>query len=182
MSGKLLKICAAVMLIASAGDVVYGEPKATEGGRRFTSTSAEAKIEAKVKALVLVDFGGDSKMLSLVKENGEEETDADKTEFCFNVKSVAVGYGLLFEAIGNLKGDNNGAFWLHDDEGQKLPILIDLRDGEDSSIPFKVNQNIPFSENYKAGQWKLKVSTELKSDTLVGDYTGGIKISVVAID
>lgn len=177
MNIKLLKVCAAIMLIVGAGDVVC---QAT-GEKRFTPAVAEAKIEAKVKALVLVDFDGDKKMLSLVKENGEEETDADKTEFCFNVKSVAAGYGLLFMATGNLKEDNGG-FWLQDNKGQKLPISIDLRDGEGDLIPFKLNQNIPFEEDYKAGQWKLKVSTELDNNTFVGDYTGGIKISVVAID
>lgn len=69
------------MLIVDMWDVVCEEAGATTKQKRFTSISAKAKIEAKVNALVFVDFYEDKKVLSLVKQNGEEETDSDKIEF-----------------------------------------------------------------------------------------------------
>ena len=179
MNSKLLKVCAAVMLIAGAENVMC-DPAASN--KRFTSVSAEATVKAEVKALVLVDFEGNRQELSLIKDDGEEETDDEKLSFSFNVKKVAIGYGLRFEPIGNLKKGKNGETVLCNSNGQQLPISVVLMDGENQPVDFKLSENLPFRSNYAAGKWKLKFSTELTNDTLQGVYTGGVKISVVATD
>ena len=176
MNSKLLKVCAAVMLIASAESVlcVDGEAKP-----RFTPVSSEAKLEAKVKALVLVEFNENQETFSLVKDDGEAETDEDKLTFKFKVNTIAVGYGLKFETTGNLGEGDNGLV-LRDDNGNELPILVTLRDGADRPVAFRLDETVRLNRDHNAGEWKLQFATELKDDTVQGTYSGGVKITLVA--
>lgn len=164
------------MLIASAESVLCA---GNESKARFTSVSAEAKLEAKVKALIVVEFDQNQKTLSFVKDDGQEETDEDKQTFFFTVKTAAVGYGLKFEPTGNLKKDTQGSLALYNDEGDKLPIMATLKDGKGEVVGFKINEIVPFKTTSYTGKWSLKFSSVLTNETAQGTYSGGVKITVV---
>ncbi len=175
MGSKLLKVCAAVMLIVSAGSAM-----GNDASERFTPTSFEATLNADVKAVVVCEYE-QGQSISLVKQNGSLE-DEEKRKVCFKITNVASGFALVLEAGNGLLVEGQQAN-LTAADGEKLPIQFSLQNGESKNIDFSWGETVPFDEKaHRDGEWCIKASVDLKNNTKVGNYSGKIKISIVAMD
>jgi len=132
MNNKLLKLCVAVALIAGAEDGVCARGGGTSSNRErvFERSETSVGVEAKVKALVNVEFGNQGQTLSLVGDDGSKDT--KNNTYKFEVNSFAVGYALRFDLLdsqGNLRKDEDTV--IENDDGDKLKIVGRLLDGKD---------------------------------------------------
>ncbi len=177
MNSKLLKVCAAVMLIAGAGSVWCESTGGSSGKRRIVSYSnTVAEVKAEVQVLVDVEFEGEKQEKSLISKDGK----CINGVFKFNVKRIAAGYGLRFEPTGGLTVKEKGSVLLNKD-GDELNVQLMLRDGEDAPIDFKLGETLLFNPRiHKTGEWKLEFSPQVKDTTYESTYSGGVKISVVS--
>jgi len=182
MNSKLLKVCAAVMLIAGAGNVV-GDPtpgttdKSSKKRRAVKYSETTAEVKAEVKVLVDVEFDGQKQERNLISSDGN----AIPGEFKFKVNRISAGYGLKFEPTGNLEVDEKGRVSLKDADGDKLDVGLTLMDGEQNVVQINFGSPIRFNPNtHKTGEWVLSFIPELKDDVYETVYSGGVKISVVA--
>ena len=188
MNSKLLKVCAAVMLVAGAGDGVCDPSNSSLGSKDgvvprrqiVNKPETDISIEAKVKVLVNVEFDNNVQTLSLIGDDGQEETDENKCVYKFKINSLACGYGLKFESSDHQTED--GLIVMKSDDGCELKIDSILFDGENKQIAASFIGNIvPFdTKKQSTGEWKLKLRAMLQDDVCEGTYKGKIKISVVA--
>lgn len=184
MNSKLLKVCAAVMLIAGVGNVV-GDPtpgttdNSSKKRRAVKYSETTAEVKAEVKILVDVEFDGEKQERDLISKDGK----AMPGEFKFKVSKISAGYGLKFEPTGNLEVDEKGGVALKDADGDKLNVALTLTDGGRSVVNFDFNQPLRFNPNtHKTGEWTLRFVPQLSGDMYETVYSGGVKISVVAIN
>ncbi len=182
MNSKLLKVCAAVMLIAGVGDV-EGDPtqsvnsNSSKKRRAVNYSTTTAEVKAEVKVLVDVEFEGTKQERDLISKEGK----AIKGEFKFKVNHISAGYGLKFEPTGGLEVDENGNVSLKDNDNDKLDVGLTLTDGGGSPVNFSFSDPLRFNPKlHKMGEWTLSFVPKLSDNIYETVYSGGVKISVIA--
>ena len=203
MSGKLLKICTAVMLVTGMGDVVcqggdgamdleagpsYSVKRKAEDYGWRDSVSASVKCE--VRAIVKVKSDEDSKELRLFNADG---TTTDESERTFEFKILSVGT----KGTVTVKGGNGMEYveqgkWNifaegYASTGRGVPYVTALLEMYD-----EFNNRVMLDDNNSASvdrrgnfsneeKWKLILKpSPLNDKTESGTYRGNLNVTVSA--
>lgn len=129
MSGRLLKVCAAVVLIAGAGDVMCqgtgdvmeleSAPNQSPKKRKIEVTgwndwkgwrdSVSANVQGEIHAIVKVRSGENEKELKLFEVDGTETSEEDRT-FKFEVLVLGTGGTVTVVGGSGMAYDNEGVW------------------------------------------------------------------------
>lgn len=196
MNGKLLKVCAAVMLIVGAGDAVCQGPGSNGGA---TSGSAEARqdgwsdwgdsvsvnVTGKINAVVKVRCGDKSRDLVFYGDDGKKTSDEER-KFPFQVRCLASGCNVKFKPTGGLKF-SNGRWFINGGEKGKdvLPLSIVLEDPDGSKQDLKADtlDMTPKEETLPGDErtWQIFFDVDdISSKSPRGEFKGGLTIEILA--
>ena len=184
MGGKLLKVCAAVMLIAGAGSV--GADPCMKG-----SNEVSMDVSARVIAQVAIMCDGEKKTLKLFDEKGEEAAKEDRT-FKFTVKNVAASSKIVVKPGRNTSYDKRNGKWIiynnkasGEDQKKLEENRVSFRlhlTGTDGKERDKFDgESYKFVEGDDNGIWVMEARPySLTDKTEAGKYEGSLIVQVSA--
>ncbi len=186
MNSKLLKVCAAVMLIVGAGSV-WSESTGGESKTRgtFQSASNSVQLAAKVQAVMSVEWGDSTKKFNLYKDSGNVE-DVDSRTFSFSTERVGVGYKLKFTGVDGLElvpGAEDNMAWTmkctNSDSTIRLGLMLKGDGADKCAITSGEREFEAADEGIK--KWEIVFQPqEQDSNTEIGTYEGRLKIEILA--
>ncbi|MBO7454070.1 MAG: hypothetical protein J6T91_01640 [Alphaproteobacteria bacterium] len=198
MNIKLLKVCAAIMLIVGAGDVVCQGTNSMEVDGNASKKrkieidgwgdSVSANVSGQVQAVVKVRSGGKEKELKLFDVDGTESKEEDRT-FDFEILVMGVGAAIKVEGGNGMQSVQNG-IWNVFPEGygtagqnEKSSIQVQLvmynASGERVELDNENSAKITGS-NFKES-WKIVLEPlPVKEDSVGKKYVGSLNVVVSA--
>ena len=184
MNSKLLKVCAAVMLIAGVGNA--GAEPCMKG-----SNEISMDVSAKVVAQVAIMCDGEKKTLKLFDEKGEKAGKEDRT-FKFTVKNVAASSKIVVKPGRNTSYDEGNASWIiynskasNDDQKKqdrnRVKFSLDLT-GADGKVRDDFDgKSYTFKKEDTSGSWVIEANpSPLRGETEDGEYKGSLIVQVSA--
>ena len=191
MNSKLLKVCAAVMLIAGTGDVMgNGGSIEGAGGAKEDGRSVQIGMEAKVKAVLSIKSSdGNESSLQLYNDDGSKTEESKRTH---KVKVDLIGddYELRLSGVTLKKSEDSSdhRVWVlprnkegeNDTKKGELKVAISVT-GPDDEERYIDDYSMNFSEGDTSGEWSFLVDPpELKGKRIFGgNYSATLKIEVV---
>lgn len=187
MNGKLLKVCAAVMLIAGMGNA-DAAPYGKKGDKSLV-VNMSTKIIAQVS---MESPDGERKVLKFYNDNGSKADDKDR-EIEFKVRNVAASPEIIIEAGNNVIYDNGGWYVLNSkavsdslkkNENYNLGFSLSLL-GPDGKVRKleggKKYQVVKGDEDSDGRSWVLRVDPDDLTESIEdGEYRGSLKIRLEA--
>ncbi len=187
MNGKLLKVCAAVMLIAGVG-----EAGATPYGKRGDK-SLMVNMSTKIVAQVSIESpDGGKKVLKFYNDKGSKSDEKDR-EIEFNIRNVSVSPEIIIEAGSNVVYSGGGWYVLN-----SKAVSDDLKKNENYRLGFslvllgpdgkvrkleggKKYQTVKEDEVSNEKSWMLRVDPDDLMESIEdGEYKGALKIRLEA--
>lgn len=184
MNSKLLKVCAAVMLIAGAGNVV-GDPCLKGANEVYMDVSA------RVIAQVAIECGDEKKTLKLFDEKGEKARKEDR-QFKFKVKNIATSSKIEVKSGKNTDYDEESGSWIiynskavdgpqKKQDNNKIEFSLHLVGADGKERTGFDGKSYTFKEGDIEGDWSIEAQpSPLQETTEDGDYLGSLVIQVSA--
>lgn len=182
MSGKLLKVCAAVMLITGAGDVVCqgtgdvmeleSAPNQPPKKRRIDVTgwndwegwkdSVSTNVQGEIQAVVKVRSGESEKELKLFEVDGTETSEEDRT-FKFEVLvlgtggtvTVVGGNGMVYDRDGVWKIFPQGYRAVNQNEETFINVQLAMYNASDNRVELDSGNRARIAGGRSSETWKI---------------------------
>lgn len=191
MNIKLLKVCAAIMLIVGAGDVVC---QGDEGGSSSVETpqnewsgwgdNVSVSVTGKIEAIVKVRCGNKEKKLVFFQSNGQKTSESERT-FPFQVRCIASNCKVDFKPAGNLRFDGGKWTITNKDGDGVLPLKVKLKKAGKESEELKANTcDMTPEDGVEIGDeetWSIIFDVDnLSAKSPKGEFEGALTLEVSA--
>ncbi len=195
MNSKLLKICAAILMIAGAGNVVGMDKGLTSNnhdvGKKEQSIpeekSSELQVEGIVKAVLEVKFGEESKIIKLIEDDGKTMTDDKDRQFDFSVDTNCANPKIKLEPVKQFEFEDGKGWSLTDGTGKyKLKVNIALQHNNGKEFDDIAWDQSGSSHSIKKEDrrgntaWRLFFEPYLDKAQEPGIYAGAVKVVIDA--
>lgn len=202
MNSKLLKVCAAVMLIAGMGDVVCQGTNSMEvdgnaskkrkiAEMKGWKDSVSANVSGQIQAVVKVKTGDIAKELKLFDVDGTESEEKDRT---FSFEILAVGVGATIKVKGEngmecLAEDGVGVWRVFSDKygtaGQNevsfIKVQLNMYNESNERVNLDENNSASINGGDFKETWKIVLEPLPFSEDSVGKkYVGSLNVEVSA--
>ena len=197
MNSKLLKVCAAVMLIAGAGDVMSmdvtgnSEIALSEGWNQETGSGVISKTsQLKVSGLIEARLGvegidGTKVDINLLEKDGKTPTPEENRRFDFSVDTNGVNPKIKLEGIDGFEFvAGKGYYITSSDRTSKLQIDVILKKWTDSGYEDKLwekGTNIyTIQKGEKNAKWRLVFDPLVEPEQEPGRYIANVKVTIAS--
>ncbi len=195
MNSKLLRVCAAIVLISGAGDVVsmdsgseksitfneHPQSEGTSGSFGLDLGSKDFQVEGVLYGKIDVDFNGEKQKIELFTPFGELTQQKDRT-ITFT-PSVNANYKITFEGSNGLYLDTENFTWvITDEKNRSKKVNVHLYLTNPSAAPGVDPDEITDTtwEGYlSSGEYSILFEPE-KNKSIIGKFSGSLKIQFSA--
>lgn len=197
MNSKLLKVCAMVMLIVGAGDVMSmdmvetprnstSEGESQELGSNVMSKTSQLKVSGLIEARLGVEgFDGTKGDINLLEKDGKTPTPEENRRFDFSVDTNGINPKIKLEGVDGFEFETGQGWFITSQEGtSKLQVDIALKKLEGSNYEDKCWEGsasiYTIQHGEKNASWRLVFDPVVSPEQERGRYIGSVKVTIVS--
>lgn len=197
MNSKLLKVCAMVMLIVGAGDVMSmdmvetpsnstSEGESQELGSNVMSKTSQLKVSGLIEArLGVTGFDGTKGDINLLEKDGKTPTPEENRRFDFSVDTNGINPKIKLEGVDGFEFETGQGWFITSQEGTaKLQVDIALKKLEGSNYEDKCWEGsasiYTIQHGEKNASWRLVFDPVVLPEQERGKYIGSVKVTIVS--
>lgn len=197
MNSKLLKVCAMVMLIVGAGDVMSmdmvetpsnstSEGESQELGSNVMSKTSQLKVSGLIEArLGVTGFDGTKGDINLLEKDGKTPTPEENRRFDFSVDTNGINPKIKLEGVDGFEFETGQGWFITSQEGTaKLQVDIALKKLEGSNYEDKCWEGsasiYTIQHGEKNASWRLVFDPVVSPEQERGKYIGSVKVTIVS--
>ena len=199
MNSKLLKVCAMVMLIVGAGDVMSMDTAMIQKPKSSASEKVDQKPESYVMSessqlnvsgliearLGVTGFDGTKGDINLLEKDGKTPTPEENRRFDFSVDTNGINPKIKLEGVDGFEFETGQGWFITSQEGTaKLQVDIALKKLEGSNYEDKCWEGsasiYTIQHGEKNASWRLVFDPVVLPEQERGKYIGSVKVTIVS--